>query len=81
MLTVTQMLRKRRGRQIRRVLRPGLDHLPLADRATRSVPPEYGATCGFFPVDQITIDYLRLTGRNEERIARRGLQQGSGHVA
>src|SRR3546814_20210426 len=31
--------------------------------------PEYGATCGFFPVDQVTIDYLRLTGRNEERVA------------
>src|SRR5690606_32615720 len=49
---------------------PGLAGLPLADRATISnMAPEYGATCGFFPVDQVTLDYLRLTGRDEERIA------------
>ncbi len=70
-LTVTQMLRKHGvvGKFVE-FYGPGLDHLPLADRATiGNMAPEYGATCGFFPVDQITIDYLRLTGRNEERIA------------
>ncbi|WP_313024884.1 aconitate hydratase AcnA [Pseudomonas lopnurensis] len=70
-LTVTQMLRKHGvvGKFVE-FYGPGLDHLPLADRATiGNMAPEYGATCGFFPVDQVTIDYLRLTGRNEERIA------------
>ncbi|WP_313104160.1 aconitate hydratase AcnA [Stutzerimonas nitrititolerans] len=70
-LTVTQMLRKRGvvGKFVE-LFGPGLDHLPLADRATiGNMAPEYGATCGFFPVDQITLDYLRLTGRDEERIA------------
>ncbi|MDO7654984.1 MAG: aconitate hydratase AcnA, partial [Paracoccaceae bacterium] len=48
----------------------GLDHLPLADRATiANMAPEYGATCGFFPIDQETLRYLRGTGRDEERIA------------
>ena len=48
----------------------GLDHLPLADRATiANMAPEYGATCGFFPVDGETIRYLRQTGRDEDRIA------------
>jgi aconitate hydratase len=48
----------------------GLDHLPLADRATiANMAPEYGATCGFFPVDKHTINYLRLSGRDEEQIA------------
>ena len=48
----------------------GLDHLPLADRATiANMAPEYGATCGFFPVDDETLRYLRQTGRAEERIA------------
>ncbi len=48
----------------------GLDHLPLADRATiANMAPEYGATCGFFPVDDETLRYLRQTGRSEERIA------------
>ena len=47
-----------------------LDHLPVADRATiANMAPEYGATCGFFPVDAMTLDYLRLTGRDEARIA------------
>lgn len=47
----------------------GLDQLPLADRATiANMAPEYGATCGFFPVDRQTIDYLRLSGREEEDI-------------
>ena len=48
----------------------GLDQLPLADRATiANMAPEYGATCGFFPVDAQTIHYLRLTGRDEDHIA------------
>jgi aconitate hydratase len=48
----------------------GLDHLPLADRATiGNMAPEYGATCGFFPIDQETLRYLRQTGRDEARIA------------
>ncbi len=49
---------------------PGLDHLPLADRATiANMAPEYGATCGIFPVDEETLHYLRLTGRSEEQVA------------
>ncbi len=48
----------------------GLDHLSLADRATlANMAPEYGATCGIFPVDQETLNYLRLSGRSEEQIA------------
>ena len=48
----------------------GLDHLPLADRATiANMAPEYGATCGFFPIDGETLRYLRNTGRDEARIA------------
>ena len=48
----------------------GLDHLPLADRATiANMAPEYGATCGFFPIDDETLRYLRNTGRDEDRIA------------
>ncbi len=48
----------------------GLDHLPLADRATiANMAPEYGATCGFFPIDAETLRYLRNTGRDEARIA------------
>ncbi|MEA3068280.1 MAG: aconitate hydratase, partial [Sphingomonadales bacterium] len=70
-LTVTQMLRQKGvvGRFVE-FYGPGLDNLPLADRATiANMAPEYGATCGFFPVDERTIDYLRLTGREEEQIA------------
>src|SRR5690606_34922415 len=70
-LTITQMLRKHGvvGKFVE-FCGPGLAGLPLADRATISnMAPEYGATCGFFPVDQVTLDYLRLTGRDEERIA------------
>ncbi len=49
---------------------PGLDHMPLADRATiANMAPEYGATCGFFPIDAETLRYLRQTGRDEARIA------------
>ncbi|WP_439110532.1 aconitate hydratase AcnA [Lentibacter sp.] len=47
----------------------GLDRLPLADRATiANMAPEYGATCGFFPIDDETLRYLRSTGRNEDRV-------------
>ncbi len=47
----------------------GLDHLPLADRATiANMAPEYGATCGIFPIDDETLNYLRLTGRSEEQV-------------
>ena len=70
-LTVTQMLRKKGvvGRFVE-FYGPGLDNLSLADRATiANMAPEYGATCGFFPVDAQTLDYLRLTGRDEHRIA------------
>ncbi|HUG46173.1 MAG TPA: aconitate hydratase AcnA [Sphingomicrobium sp.] len=69
-LTVTQMLRSKGvvGRFVE-FYGPGLDTLPLADRATiANMAPEYGATCGFFPVDERTIDYLRLTGRDEEQV-------------
>ncbi|TVQ90393.1 MAG: aconitate hydratase AcnA [Deltaproteobacteria bacterium] len=48
---------------------PGLQSLSLADRATiANMAPEYGATCGFFPVDEITLDYLRLTGRDDDHV-------------
>src|SRR5205085_1838961 len=49
---------------------PGVSSLALADRATLgNMSPEYGATCGFFPVDDVTLEYLRLTGRTAERVA------------
>ncbi|WNS77374.1 aconitate hydratase AcnA [Bacillus sp. DTU_2020_1000418_1_SI_GHA_SEK_038] len=48
---------------------PGVTELPLADRATiANMAPEYGATCGFFPVDEESLEYMRLTGRSEEQI-------------
>ncbi len=70
-LTVTQMLRAHGvvGKFVE-FFGPGLDHLPLADRATiGNMAPEYGATCGIFPVDQRTVEYLRLTSRDPARIA------------
>jgi aconitate hydratase len=70
-LTVTQMLRKKGvvGKFVE-FYGPALDTLPVADRATiANMAPEYGATCGFFPVDNMTLDYLRLSGRDEDRIA------------
>jgi aconitate hydratase len=70
-LTVTQMLRKKGvvGKFVE-FFGPGLDHMPLADRATiANMAPEYGATCGFFPLDTLAVDYMRLTGRTEHRIA------------
>jgi aconitate hydratase len=70
-LTVTQMLRKKGvvGRFVE-FYGPGVSALSVADRATiANMAPEYGATCGFFPVDGKTLDYYRLTGRTEEQIA------------
>jgi aconitate hydratase len=70
-LTVTQILRKVGvvGKFVE-YFGDGVTALPLADRATLgNMSPEYGATCGFFPVDQVTLDYLRLTGRSTERVA------------
>ncbi|MGD8174406.1 aconitate hydratase AcnA [Marinimicrobium sp. ARAG 43.8] len=69
-LTVTQMLRKLGvvGKFVE-FFGPGLKHLTLADRATiGNMAPEYGATCGIFPVDQQTLDYLSFTGRSEEQV-------------
>lgn len=70
-LTATQMLRAKGvvGRFVE-YFGPGLASLSLADRATlANMAPEYGATCGFFGVDDKTLDYMRLTGRSEENIA------------
>ena len=70
-LTVTQMLRAHGvvGKFVE-FFGEGLQHLPLADRATiANMAPEYGATCGIFPVDAEAIRYLRLSGRSEEQIA------------
>ena len=69
-LTVTEMLRRKGvvGKFVE-FYGPALDHLPVADRATiGNMAPEYGATCGFFPVDALTLDYLRQSGRDEHRI-------------
>jgi aconitate hydratase len=70
-LTVTEMLRKRGVvEKFVEFFGDGLAGLPLADRATiANMAPEYGATCGIFPIDEVTLDYLRLTGRAEDRIA------------
>ena len=70
-LKVVQMLRKHGVvNKFVEFYGPGLDHLPLADRATiANMAPEYGATCGFFPIDGETLRYLRQTGRDEDRIA------------
>ena len=70
-LTVTEMLRKTGvvGKFVE-FFGPGLPSLPLADRATiANMAPEYGATCGIFPVDETTLNYLRTTGRKPEQIA------------
>lgn len=69
-LKVTQVLREKNvvGKFVE-YFGPGLKDMPLADRATISnMAPEYGATCGFFPVDQESLNYMRLTGRSEEHI-------------
>jgi len=70
-LTVTEMLRKRGVvEKFVEFFGDGLAQLPLADRATiANMAPEYGATCGIFPIDDETLDYLRLTGRAEDQIA------------
>lgn len=70
-LTVTQMLRKHGvvGKFVE-FYGDGLADLPLADRATiANMAPEYGATCGFFPIDQVTLNYMTLTGRSSQQIA------------
>ncbi len=70
-LTITEMLRKHGvvGKFVE-YFGPGLQELPLADRATiGNMSPEYGATCGIFPIDKETLAYLRLTGRSDEQIA------------
>ncbi len=70
-LTVTQMLRKKGvvGKFVE-FYGPGLDNMTLADRATiANMAPEYGATCGFFPVDGETLNYLTISGRDAHRIA------------
>ncbi len=69
-LTITEMLRKHGvvGKFVE-YFGPGLPELSLADRATiGNMSPEYGATCGIFPVDKESLNYLRLTGRSEEQI-------------
>ncbi len=70
-LTVTEMLRKRGVvEKFVEFFGDGLAQLPLADRATiANMAPEYGATCGIFPIDAETLAYLRLTGRDEQQIA------------
>lgn len=70
-LKVTQVLREKGvvGKFVE-FFGPGVAELPLADRATiANMAPEYGATCGFFPVDEEALEYMRLTGRDEEHIA------------
>ncbi len=70
-LLVTQMLRKKGvvGKFVE-FFGPGLPALTLADRATiANMAPEYGATCGFFPIDSVTLSYLKFTGRKNDRIA------------
>ncbi|MBX3708810.1 MAG: aconitate hydratase AcnA [Gammaproteobacteria bacterium] len=70
-LTLTQLLRKKGvvGKFVE-YFGPGLVNLPVADRATiANMAPEYGATCGFFPIDRATLEYLRLTGRDSQTIS------------
>src|ERR1700758_5180786 len=70
-LTVTQMLRKQGvvGKFVE-FFGPGLDYLSVADKATiGNMSPEYGATCGFFPIDAETVDYLKTSGRKSDRVA------------
>src|SRR5690606_10468828 len=70
-LTVTQMLRKKGVvNKFVEFFGEGLDHLSLADRATiANMAPEYGATCGFFPIDDETLHYLEFTGRDADTVA------------
>ena len=69
-LTIVQMLREKNvvGKFVE-FYGSGLDNLTIADRCTISnMAPEYGATCGFFPVDSLTIDYLKMTGKDESHL-------------
>ena len=83
MLTITERLRKHGvvGKFVE-FFGPGLEHLTIADRATLgNMCPEYGATIAIFPIDEMTLDYLRLTGRDEAQVAAgRGLREGAGPV-
>ena len=83
-LTVAELLRRIRvvGKFVD-FYGPGVANVPLANRATMgNMSPEYGSTCAIFPIDDETLDYLRLTGRPEHQIAAgRGLRQGTGPVA
>ena len=79
-LTVTQKLRARGvvGKFVE-FFGSGLEHLPLADRATiANMAPEYGATCGIFPVDAVTLDYLSFTGRGHHRALVEAYMQAQG---
>src|SRR5262249_38945943 len=70
-LTITHLLREKKvvGKFVE-FFGPGLLDLSIADRATiANMAPEYGATCGFFPIDQATIEYLQLTGRDHHHLA------------
>ncbi|MBO9129050.1 aconitate hydratase AcnA [Bacillus sp. 165] len=69
-LKVTQVLRQKGVvNKFVEFFGPGLASMPLADRATvANMAPEYGATCGFFPIDDISLNYLRLTGRSEDQV-------------
>ena len=82
-LTVTERLRKHGvvGKFVE-FYGPGLEFLTIADRATLgNMSPEYGATIAICPIDDMTLDYLRLTGRDEsQRAARRGVREGAGAV-
>ena len=84
MLTVTEMLRKKGVvEKFVEFFGDGLANLPLADRATiGNMSPEFGSTCGIFPIDGETLRYLELSGRPARADRpRRGLCQGPGHVA
>ena len=79
-LMVTQMLRKKGvvGKFVE-YFGDGVPNLPIADRATlANMAPEYGATCGIFPVDQKTIDYLRATGREDRAVAAEAYYKAQG---
>ena len=82
-LTITNVLRKHGvvGKFVE-FFGPGVASVPLANRATiGNMSPEYGATCAMFPIDEVTLDYLRFSGRDDApRRPGRGLRQGPGHV-
>ncbi len=82
-LRVTEMLRAKGvvGKFVE-FFGDGVGQMPLADRATiANMAPEYGATCGFFPIDDETLAYMRSSARPDDLVADRGLCQGTGHVA